>query len=262
MSELYVYYRTSDKGNLKDKIEWATPMYCLNMAIEEFGSEYITVIADNCEKSTVEELKKLGVRIIETSLGNSQSFRYMVELIIQERNDDDIVYMLENDYLHKPGSKAALLEGIEIADYVTLYDHPDYYIVNHLNRKDGNNPLMWRKPVNSRIYISENYHWRQIYSTTMTFASKVGTLKKDAKRFNKWLNGRIPLDFAMWLELTNDSIRNVFCTIIFRRLKGFCGGVLGLFGPRRLLVSVLPSMSTHTENAYLAQGFTKNENGE
>jgi len=49
---------------------------------------------------------------------------------------DDIVYFVENDYLHLPDSSKVLLDAFELGfDYITLYDHPDKYI-------DGINPLV------------------------------------------------------------------------------------------------------------------------
>ena len=50
--------------------------------------------------------------------------------IIQSRNfdDDQIVYLLEDDYLHRPGWCDILLEGFTInSSYVTLYDF-DFFI--------------------------------------------------------------------------------------------------------------------------------------
>ena len=40
-----------------------------------------------------------------------------------------ILFLLEDDFLHKPGSKKLLLEGLlNYNGYITLYDHPDKYL--------------------------------------------------------------------------------------------------------------------------------------
>jgi hypothetical protein len=124
---LYIYYRISDKGNPKDKLPWADKYFCLLNALQKFGNENFYIIADNCSSKTIDFIKSQQVLIEETSLGNSASFLYMIDKIIKNHNPDDYVYLLEDDYIHLPNSKRILLEGLEIADYVSLYDHPDKY---------------------------------------------------------------------------------------------------------------------------------------
>jgi hypothetical protein len=44
------------------------------------------------------------------------------DIALRKYPDDAIVYFVEDDYLHLPGSRRLLLEGIAGADYVSLYD--------------------------------------------------------------------------------------------------------------------------------------------
>jgi DNA-binding NarL/FixJ family response regulator len=46
-------------------------------------------------------------------------------------DDEEIVYFLENDYLHKPEADKVLQSAFDMhlgIEYVTLYDHPDKYM--------------------------------------------------------------------------------------------------------------------------------------
>ena len=93
--------------------------------------------------------------------------------IIQSRNfdDDQIIYFLEDDYLHRPGWCDILLEGFTInASYVTLYDF-DFFIA---------------KGYLSEIFTTLNSHWRAVPATTNTFACKYKTLIEDLEVHKKY----------------------------------------------------------------------------
>ena len=123
-------------------------------------------------------------------------------------NDDEIVYFVENDYLHKSGSDQILKEGFDLgASFVSLYDHPDKY----KGPDQGGNPYCEGGAEDTRVYLTNSTHWKITNSTTMTFASKVSTLKRVEPILRKWTNGTHPNDFPMFLELRkNNEIRSQF----------------------------------------------------
>jgi hypothetical protein len=92
--------------------------------------------------------------------------------IIQSRNfdDDTIVYLLEDDYLHRPGWSEIMLEGFEInSHYLTLYDF-DFFIA---------------KGYLCEIFTTPSSHWRAVPATTNTFACKYKTLIEDLETHQK-----------------------------------------------------------------------------
>ena len=134
---------------------------------------------------------------------------------------NEIVYFLEDDYLHKEGSQKVLESGFDLGmDYVTLYDHPDKY----LNPIEGGNPYCEGRAEFTRVYLGEYSHWKLTNSTTMTFAAKVKTLKEDEGILRQWTAGEHPHDFQMFGDLQK---------------KG------------RRLVSSIPGYATHGETRWL-----------
>lgn len=261
--KLFVYYRISDKGNPKEKLPNGDRFSCLRNAIREFGAENIHVIADNCSSATLDFIKSFaedsGVGVLtieETSLGNSGSFRYMMEKIINTRRPEDCVYLLEDDYLHLPGSREIILEGLEIADYVTLYDCPDKYLLE----KDGGNPFNYKKLQKTRLYLTKSTHWRETNSTTMTFSCRVRTLIDNYKTWKKFTKKRIPGDFLAFVEITQNSMADALIFALraftFKKRIMFIAFLLfvNLFRGKKMkkLVSAVPSRATHTETACVA----------
>ena len=250
-----VVYRVSDKGHNAHKLRLpnATKRACLLNAVEQFGRENFHVIADNCSEELIDFIKSEGLDFEETHLGNSPSFKYALTHAVNTYSDDDIVYLLEDDYLHLPGSKQLITEGLEIADYVSLYDHPDQY-------KTGNLRLRGAAPMNRfglhrwRVFLTANSHWREAPTTTMTFASRVKTLKEDYRILMRNPDGGIPDDFGMFLTLTKqrspiDAVR------VLPKLKPAMTILLNNFAPfrkKRLLLVSIPGRATHCEQKYLS----------
>jgi hypothetical protein len=115
-------------------------------------------------------LKNKNVNKVSVLGGNdAQSFLNVLNYVVEQKYDNnDIIYFLEDDYLHKAGWIDIMLEGFEYigADYYTLYDHPDKYY------------LQMYENLQSKIIATPSIHWRTTPSTTNTYACKFETLKK------------------------------------------------------------------------------------
>jgi|UniRef100_A0A6C0BQZ0 hypothetical protein len=220
---LKVYYRISDKGKTINKPEYINNRLCLENFCSCFNNDVdITFVADNCNNDTIEWLKTFGKEIVRTSLGNATSCLYTLDLALSRaRNDTELVYFVEADYLHRPDSLNVLMEGLERFDYVTLYDHPDKYMLR------SPNPFVQHGGEVTKVYLTASTHWKETNSTTMTFAAKVSTLREDRMVFAEFCEKRnIPDDFQCFVSLTKHK--------------------------NRTLVSPIPGYSTHGESMYLS----------
>jgi hypothetical protein len=231
---MHIYYRLSDMGENKNKMSQVNNKNCLNNFIKEFGAENIVLIADNVEDETWDWVNTYSFKEFHrTRLGNAQSFWFAFEEALKLPKNE-YVYFVENDYIHKPNAKKALLEGLVISDYVSLYDHPDKYV-------EGINPQVKNGGELSRIYISDSAHWKSTNSTTMTFAAIVNALQKDKLIFKFFTKGIVKNGFPILKRFQERKIPSDYQ--IFRFLKRF---------KRRELISPIPAFSTHAEIEYLA----------
>jgi hypothetical protein len=192
-----IIYRISDAGYNKIKPDYITNENCLKNFVYIFGNQNIEVIADNCSIETLQMITKYvhPNRITNVSIGHGAgTFNLALDIALKE-SEDEIIYFVENDYLHKEESYNILQEGIELgAHYVSLYDHPDKYI-------DGANPFVEDGGEITRLMLTKSCHWKLTNSTTMTFAAKVKTLKDDEDILRSFTNGSYPKDFEMFLAL-------------------------------------------------------------
>lgn len=247
--KLHVIYRISDKGNPKLKLPNASKAACLKNSVQCFGGENFHIIADNCSEYTVNALRATGLSMEITSNGNSGTCKYIFNEVINRYAPDDNLYLLEDDYLHLPGSREAILEGLEIADYVTLYDHPFMY------QRDGRgwNPFVHDDMPKSSIYLTPHTHWRSTIATTMTFAAKVKTLIEDRNIWNHFCTKKTPDDFRAFVVLTGqDDMKEAKRLAVIEHPLGktmFELVVSNYINGRRKrsLISPIPSLSTHAD---------------
>ena len=220
-----IIYRISDAGYNKVKPKYINNENCLKNATETFKDASWLVIADNVSEPTKKMIRKYieedsDVEYVSVGHGAGTFNLALDEALTLD--DDEIVYFIENDYIHKPNSQKILEEGFELgAPFVALYDHPDKY----LDPSRGGNPYCEGGAEDTRVYLSNNVHWKITNSTTMTFAAKVSTLKKYEDTLRNFTNGTHPNDFQMFLHLRKQ------------------GGIL---------LTPLPGYSTHGETAWLS----------
>ena len=232
---LKVYYRLSDKNRKGKAPPYFTNENCLNNFIKSFElstNDQFVVIADNIGEATEKWLETKKITFIKTSLGNCGSFDYALNHALNESKlaDTDIVYFVENDYIHRKNSRLALEEGFEYtaADYVTLYDAPEkycrHYNINYNNFVNYNE--VGFEHFKSKIFAGPNFYWRTSNCTTMTFAGKVKTFREDYDmiKFNL-VNMRttppeykpIPSDWQMFVGLIETRNRT-----LVNPMPGFC----------------------------------------
>ena len=219
-----VIYRISDTGYNKVKPDYIDNEACLANAIKEFGNAKWSIIADNVSKETDEMIQKYVPKseIFYVSIGHGAgTFNIALDGALK-CEDDEIIYFIENDYLHKPNSSNILKEGFTLgASFVSLYDHPDKY----LSPEKGGNPYCEGDAEDTRVYKTDSVHWKITNSTTMTFAAKVSTLRENEQTLRNHTSGTHPDDFQMFLELRY---------------------------AKQLLITPMPGYATHGETAWLS----------
>jgi hypothetical protein len=169
---------------------WFDKWKCLDNFVKVFEHQNISLIADGVTDEVWAHLNskysKLDLHRTEYK-SNAGSFLYSLELALQLPSFANI-YFVEDDYVHHEGADLIIEQGLEISPYLSLYDHPDKYAA----------------PSDSKIFMTDDVHWRTTGSTTMTFASRVKNLKEDRDLFYKWCGGddKWTHDFQLFTALS------------------------------------------------------------
>lgn len=218
MEDIICVYRISDLQQTsahKPKLPRASKASCLGAFLRVFGRQNTTIVADAVSDESFETIKAIAgdAAVVRTDFrSGASSFLFAVSMVLDGNPPSNTaVYMCEDDYVHQDGSRDLITEGLRLSHYCSLYDHPDKYEPGRVQ------PCV--------LLPGETRHWRTTPSTTMTFATRVGTLRQDMEVYNKYCSSGYPHDHQMFLEL----------------------GAAG-----RRLVTCVPGASTHAECRFLS----------
>lgn len=233
---LKIFYRACAVENDKPRPVFYSKAVSLVSCLEAFkqipGASF-TIIHDGPVPQQVQILAEPYANIIELpQVGVMQSFIFTLQEATKG-SPEDIVYLVEDDYLHQPNALLKLLECHRHipCDYITLFDDPLRYKLSPDVPPDL--PL-----IHDALYVSTSHHWRTIESTTLTFAGLARNLADDLPVFHTHLlrraeNQHYVADRESWRELQG----------------------LGEYAHReqkRTLVSAIPALATHCETTALS----------
>jgi len=218
---LRIYYRISDKGNRAGKPDYINWQNCLANFAHIFGTDALSIITDNVEAETSQFIAQQypGCIKANTQLGNAKGFEFTLDLALKEGQPEDLIYFVEDDYIHRQGAAEVLQEGLAISDYVSLYDHLDKYM------DPSPNPFVKEGAEVSKVFLTASTHWKTTNSTCMTFATRHRVLAEDQAIFRKHCQDYpIPADFGIFMDLYLKK-RRLICPIPGYATHGMSNGL-------------------------------------
>jgi hypothetical protein len=173
--------------------------------IEDFSDDFISHYYTNAS---------LGINI-QFICGGSDLNSFLITLGMAKNiamQPDDLIYILENDYLHQHGWVSKVFElfssGLKF-DFASLYDHRDKY---HYDMYAN---------LTSKLVHTDTHHWRTAPSTCASFILEKCTLERDYPVFSSGLT-----DYYFFTKLVGE------------------GG--------RALLTPVPGLATHSMVGYLS----------
>jgi len=174
--KLKIFLRQTDtNNNLKDRPDWFNYESCfvnlLNTINWDICDLFVMFDGDVTNHFTNKYNNEFNFNIVRMNSGSeTKSFHDTIRYICSmDFDDDDIIYIVENDYLHLDGWVdiiMSLYTEFSNVTYSTLYDHNDKYFMYD--------------DLTSYILVNSRLHWRTVPSTTGTFFIPFRVLKEDS----------------------------------------------------------------------------------
>jgi hypothetical protein len=129
-----------------------------------FNSKIINLEFDRY-KTQIKDINEENKKVTENQMSNMSNIHQSLNL---GRNCEDLIYFVEDDYIH---SKNSILEMI------LTYEKFASQLNNELFLCPADYPYLYRDIENTKIFLGDRFHWRQINQTLCTFLTSSQMLK-------------------------------------------------------------------------------------
>jgi hypothetical protein len=91
-------------------------------------------------------------------------------LLIAKNENTDLIYFVEDDYLHAPGAITEM-----------IYSYEKFYSIfsNDIVLLPADYPYLYTKDDNTKIYLGEKFHWRLVSESLVTFMTSKDLIDKN-----------------------------------------------------------------------------------
>lgn len=200
--KLHIFYRHVhiEKSNQKMRPTWFSFENCFTNLISSISNDDLklkidlVIMFDGDENTFNKDFlshilnqkkikESIDIEVVKFQGGSDgKSFHTTIDYANKKRySDNDLIYFLENDYLHVPNwvdKLHSLLKSPIPFDYVSLYDHKDKY---QFSERFHNSHL----GLMSKLYVTDHHHWRTTPSTCASFIVNSRTLREDSDLIKK-----------------------------------------------------------------------------
>ena len=200
--KLHIFYRHynvqgTDNRNRPSWFDYEKCYDNLTSTINFNKNVKINIVYDGKEENWIKK-KKFNKFYEINAREDMKSFWETVKIANTDKSieDNDLIYFLENDYMHVTGWVEKIFELFQTytgLDYVSLYDHNDKYF------------LPMYDSLTSKIFTSPSHHWRTTPSTCGSFITTKQRLNEDFDILST-MRG----DHNKWLWLNENRNRFVF----------------------------------------------------
>ena len=205
--EIFIQFTIIDIGSddvNKDKLKTFLndfPFKFVNLDEKKINMDPVTINKNN--------------KIIENNMATTMKSIY--ESFDQAQKCQDLIYFVEDDYIHKTEALAEMIFAYE--KFSSIFNKELFILSTDY-------PYLYKKLENSNILIGENYHWRTVNESLLTFLTSNQMFNKYREKFYDMAkNERNPFEKNLH-EIFDKEI----CLSPLPSLSIHCSNVNSVFG--------------------------------
>ena len=138
---------------------------------KQFFKSEILNLNINFYKKKIKKINQQGNKVTDNQISNMSNINQSLNI---GKNCDDLVYFVEDDYLHNRNA---------IEEMILSYERISSQIGKELIMCPADYPYLYNKLEYSKIILGNNYHWRSIDESLCTFLTSKKLINKHFKKF-------------------------------------------------------------------------------
>ena len=159
---IFVVDHNSSKENLK-KIE---------NILESYNVEFqMTNLNLNDFDERIKKINQKNEKVSSNQISNMSNIYKSLE--ISKKNSSDLIYFVEDDYIHEENA---------LSEIIFTYERLSSLTGEELIICPSDYPYLYNKTENTQIYLGEKHHWRRINETLCTFLTSKDIVEKHWKK--------------------------------------------------------------------------------
>ncbi len=193
----------------------------IDSIFKKFGKEYSLINLDISKfKENIKKVNQREENVTENQMSNMSNIH---QSLLIAKKCDDLIYFVEDDYIHKKES---------IKEMLFTYER----LASQLNKEiivcPTDYPYLYAKSETTQNFLGHKYHWRKVNETLCTFLTSKKIIEK---YWNKYTN-MCKIEHAPFEKPLHDIYENELC------------------------ISPLPSLAIHVTNINSIFGLSPNVN--
>jgi hypothetical protein len=142
-----------------------------NLLEKQFFKSEIKSLDINFYRKKIKKINQQGKRVTENQISNMSNINQSLDI---GKNCDDLVYFVEDDYIHK-------LDAIK--EMIFAYERISSQLGKELILCPADYPYLYTKLQSSKIFLGNKFHWRSIDESLCTFLVSKKLIRKHWKKF-------------------------------------------------------------------------------
>ena len=147
----------------------------------------------------------------------SNMANFYTSLMIAKEESDDILYFVEDDYLHSEDA---------ITEMIFAYEKFNTIFSKDLVLLPSDYPYLYAKDEPTKIYLGEKYHWRLVSESLVTFMTSKRVIEENYKNLEKM--------GMEWVDPWEKPLHNIYnsnpCLSPVPSLAIHCANINSVFG--------------------------------